>query len=95
MPASKTYIFCRIEGKVQQVGYRAWTRARAGSLGVRGWVRNEADGSVSACFAGAAQDVRALLEQCREGPPGAAVTGITERPASDADAGDDDFRIRY
>ncbi len=97
MPDNETHVLCRIEGRVQQVGYRTWTQAAAARFGVRGWVKNETDGSVSACFAGPAQNVRALIEACREGPPAAAVTAVIERPASDAnaDAGGGRFDVRY
>ncbi len=88
MTDNETRILCRIEGKVQGVGYRAWTRAFAVRLGVRGWVKNDADGNVSACFVGPQEKVRELIEQCREGPPGAAVTAIVEKLASADDAGD-------
>ncbi len=87
MPDSETRILCRIEGRVQNVGYRAWTREAAMRLGVHGWIRNDADGSVSACFAGHREKVRELIEQCREGPSGAAVTAITEKLATADDVG--------
>jgi acylphosphatase len=38
----------RIEGHVQGVGYRYFALREAQALGVRGYVRNERDGSVSA-----------------------------------------------
>ncbi len=36
----------RVRGLVQGVSYRANTRAQAQRLGLTGWVRNVADGSV-------------------------------------------------
>ncbi len=95
MSESEIYTMCRIEGRVQKVGYRAWTQASALKIGVRGWVRNESDGSVSACFAGPAQSVHELIALCRKGPPAAAVTAVIEQPATVEDAGDDHhFSIR-
>ncbi len=78
-----TAVRVRIEGRVQVVWYRAWTVGEARARGLRGWVRNRADGSVEALFAGAEAAVREMIEACREGPPAARVTRITETPAED------------
>jgi acylphosphatase len=45
-------VLVRIEGSVQGVGFRAWTQSEASRLGLRGWVRNEPDGSVAAHLEG-------------------------------------------
>ncbi|MDQ8700254.1 acylphosphatase [Hyphomicrobium sp. LHD-15] len=58
----------RIEGRVQGVGYRAWTRRTALSLGLTGWVRNRRDGSVEAVFQGPAEAVDTMIARCRRGP---------------------------
>lgn len=63
-------------GRVQGVWYRGWTVAEAQSLGLRGWVRNRADGSVEAAFFGGEAAVRAMVERCREGPPAARVEAV-------------------
>ena len=73
----------RIEGKVQDVWYRAWTTEQAVRLGLRGWVRNRADGSVEALFVGPAEAVAAMVEACHRGPPAARVTRVVESPATD------------
>lgn len=66
----------RVEGRVQGVGFRAFVEAHAVALGLVGWVRNRRDGSVEAVLQGPEGAVEELLELCREGPPGAAVTDI-------------------
>jgi acylphosphatase len=68
-----------IRGRVQGVGYRAWTQYSAEGRGQHGWVRNRRDGTVEAVFAGSADDVRAMIEECRQGPPGSRVDAIEER----------------
>ncbi len=66
----------RIEGRVQGVGFRAFVEWNARELGLEGWVRNRRDGSVEAVFQGAAQGVADMLQRCRQGPPGSAVTRV-------------------
>jgi acylphosphatase len=66
-----------IRGRVQGVWYRGWTVDQARRLGVSGWVRNRRDGSVEAVFSGPEQAVRAAIELCRQGPPGALVREVT------------------
>jgi len=71
----------RVTGRVQGVGYRAWTQERARGLGLRGWVRNEPDGAVVALVAGDAAAVGRLLEAMRAGPRHAAVAAVDTSPA--------------
>jgi acylphosphatase len=71
-----------IRGRVQRVGFRAWTEYTANDFGLAGWVRNRYDGTVEAVIAGAANDVAAMLEACRRGPPGARVDAIDQRPGT-------------
>ena len=65
-----------VEGRVQGVGYREFTRRRALRLGISGWVRNRSDGAVEAVVRGAAADVETLLAEMRKGPRGAGVTSL-------------------
>ena len=69
-----------IRGRVQGIGYRAWTEYTALEYGLEGWVRNRRDGSVEAVFAGSQETVMAMIEACRSGPPGAQVDSIDEQP---------------
>ncbi len=68
----------RITGQVQGVFFRAATREQARRLGVRGWVRNDPDGSVTAHLEGSAEAVDALVEWCHRGPPSARVEAVQE-----------------
>lgn len=69
---------------MQGVGFREWTRRAAEALGLAGWARNLADGSVEAQFAGPEEAVLEMLARCRQGPRAASVTSIRDLPA-DAD----------
>ncbi|MBX5454418.1 MAG: acylphosphatase [Acidobacteriia bacterium] len=71
----------RISGRVQGVGFRDWMVRKAEELGISGWVRNRADGTVEALVAGEAAAVEELLRACRRGPPLAHVVSIEEELA--------------
>ena len=66
----------RITGRVQGVGYRAWAVETARRLGLRGWVRNRADGSVEALVSGDEDAVAAMIEACHQGPFAARVAEV-------------------
>lgn len=53
---------------MQGVFFRSETRDRAASLGLGGWVRNNADGTVEAVFEGDRDRVESIVEWCRTGP---------------------------
>lgn len=67
-----------ISGRVHGVGFLDWMERRAQALGVHGWVRNRADGSVEALVAGDADAVEELLRLCRRGPRLAEVSSIVD-----------------
>lgn len=69
-----------IRGRVQGVGYRAWTIREARARGIVGWVRNRADGSVEAVFQGREDNVSAMIEACRKGPRLSVVTTVDTEP---------------
>jgi len=71
----------RVTGLVQGVAFRAWTRREAEAMGLTGWVRNEADGSVAVLLAGEKASVDRMLHALRDGPASARVTGIHVQPA--------------
>jgi acylphosphatase len=68
-----------IRGRVQGVGYRAWTEMTALERGVQGWVRNRRDGAVEALFIGSNDAVAAMIEACRAGPRGAQIDSVDQR----------------
>jgi acylphosphatase len=72
----RSVVRVRIEGRVQGVGYRYWVIDQAAALGLDGWVRNRADGSVEAVFAGPGPLVADMVERCRKGPSLAYVTRV-------------------
>ena len=71
-----------IHGRVQGVFFRESMRQQADSLGVTGWARNRADGTVEAVIQGSAESVGKLLDWAHRGPPMAKVTQIDQEAAS-------------
>jgi acylphosphatase len=82
----------RITSRVQGVGYRAWVLEAAARRRLRGWVRNQSDGSVEALVIGGDDSVAAMIEACRTGPLAARVGEVLVSEA--ADDGSDGFRPR-
>jgi len=75
----ETALRVTVHGRVQGVFYRDWTVQNARELGLTGWVRNEADGTVTALLQGDDAAVRKMMERMREGPPAARVDRVEER----------------
>lgn len=65
-----------ISGRVQGVGYRAWTERTARGLGLTGWARNRRNDDVEAVFAGPDDQIAAMLAACNQGPPAALVVAV-------------------
>lgn len=70
----------RIRGRVQGVGFRWWAREQATRLGLDGWIRNCADGTVEAQAQGAASEVDRFQALLRQGPPGSQVHTLQSFP---------------
>lgn len=52
-----------VHGRVQGVGFRYWTRARAGELALRGSATNLADGRVEVVVEGTPANCQQLLDE--------------------------------
>ena len=70
-----------ITGLVQGVWYRESMRREAQRLGITGWVRNCADGSVEAVVQGSANAVDAITQWARSGPEQARVERVESSSA--------------
>lgn len=66
-----------IEGRVQGVGFRFFTRDLAVALALKGTVRNLPGGeAVEVVVQGQPHSIERLIAALRKGPPGAAVTRL-------------------
>lgn len=82
----------RVTGRVQGVGFRDWMRLQADELGLKGWVRNEPDGSVAGLIVGPEDKVAEMIQRLWKGPRLASVSDVKTEPAAASEM-PDDFRI--
>ena len=75
----KKCLYCIVEGRVQGVFFRASTREQARALGVTGFARNRADGSVEVLACGEEAAVDELCAWLKTGPPAAQVDSVACR----------------
>ena len=72
-------MICRhlaITGRVQNVFYRDWLVEQAQAIGIPGWVRNRADGSVEALVSGSSEMIEAITAKARQGSPASRVGDV-------------------
>ncbi len=90
--AARVHLF--IDGRVQGVFYRAFTRNVATKLGLCGWVKNLYDGRVEAVIEGERTLIEEAIQRYRVGPPGAHVSDI-EVEWEEFSGKENGFEIRY
>lgn len=73
----------RVIGRVQGVGFRAFTRRQARVCGVTGWVRNRPDGAVEAHLEGERHNVDETLKKLQIGPALARVDQLIVTPITE------------
>jgi acylphosphatase len=64
---ARAHIFVR--GLVQGVYFRHYTETTARRIGVTGWAKNLRDGRVEVLCEGRKENVLAMVEWCKQGPP--------------------------
>ena len=69
----------KVTGIVQGVYFRALTQQKAKALGLKGFVRNEADGSVYLEAEGNDEQLETLIQWCRQGPPHAKIENVVSQ----------------
>ncbi|RKX29300.1 MAG: acylphosphatase [Candidatus Zixiibacteriota bacterium] len=67
----------KIEGFVQGVGYRYFCLNRARNLGLKGWVKNNPDSSVSVLAEGDRGAIESLIAELKAGPSSAVINNVT------------------
>lgn len=86
------HINIKVIGKVQGVWYRKSTLEEATRIGVKGFVKNEPDGSVYIEAEGTEQQLESLVSWCKKGPELARVDNCEVSESTVVNF--TDFRIR-
>lgn len=81
MNDQQEFMACHIivQGRVQGVGFRYFTRTQADKINVSGWVRNTPDGAVEIYAEGTRAHLKEFIDHIRSGPPGSAVGRVDIR----------------
>ena len=75
---ARTY---RVAGRVQGVGFRYFVKQNADAFGIRGYVRNEDDGSVFVYAVGDPHSIERMAGAVRTGPHFSEVRTVEEKEA--------------
>ncbi len=65
-----------VKGKVQGVFFRSETQKKARELNLGGWVKNEADGTVTILASGRDNQITEFIQWCSSNPGYSSVSGI-------------------
>jgi acylphosphatase len=75
-PSGEQRLTAIVRGEVQGVGYRYFARRQASALGLRGYARNHADGTVEVVAEGPRPQLERLLAELWRGPGAARVAEV-------------------
>jgi len=81
-----------VRGRVQGVGFRWFVEREAHTLGIAGWVRNNADSSVEVLAMGSPEQLSGLRSRLQQGPRAARVDAVEQFEAKPV-TGLNNFRI--
>lgn len=87
-------MYCVVNGKVQNVAYRAYVQDAATELGLCGWVQNLPDGTVAVIAQGSPDVLKEFVEYLHEGSLMAQVESVSiDWRTSKREL--DDFSVRH
>lgn len=93
-PSQVIWSEIRVDGRVQGVGFRAWTRRLAHTLGLIGLVENSPDGSVRIVVQGSNEHLSQFISALHQGPPAARVRNVECTPLDSGPRGLHSFTVR-
>jgi acylphosphatase len=74
-----------VRGRVQGVGFRWYVHREAAEIGLRGWVRNTADGHVEIVAAGSEAELAELRTAVKKGSRGSRVDAVLEHELAESE----------
>jgi acylphosphatase len=92
--SNKNQVKVIVSGRVQGVFFRAHTKETANSLGLKGYVKNLANGDVEAVFEGEKSALTQMIAWCGKGPEAARVDTIRSEQTPTV-SGFKTFEIKY
>ncbi len=84
----------RLTGDVQNIGFRHYLAKTAEDLQIRGWAKNESDGSLIVLLCAEESAIAQMLPHLLQGPVGAAVNNMIELLVEEDDIPPENFDIR-
>ncbi|KZF24391.1 Acylphosphatase family protein [Xylona heveae TC161] len=81
----------KVHGTVQGVNFRSFTKSRAESYGLTGWVKNSSDGKVIGEAQGDQHSIDKLVQDLNKGPSAAQVTKL-DKESIDTKVGESGFQ---
>jgi acylphosphatase len=74
-----------VKGRVQGVGFRWFVHREASEIGLKGWVRNTAEGHVEVVAVGEPEDLAELKDALRKGSRGSRVDAVIEHELEESE----------
>ncbi|MBF0287158.1 MAG: acylphosphatase [SAR324 cluster bacterium] len=72
----RKHLNIQVFGRVQGVAFRHYTTEEANKLGIKGFVKNQVDGSVYIEAEGEEQELKTFVAWCHQGAPAARVNKV-------------------
>lgn len=83
-----------VSGRVQGVGFRAFTQQKAAEFNLSGYVRNTMDGSVEIAAQGEEEQINQFISSVKKGSPFSSVDDV-ETKEEEVKPQEGTFSIRY
>lgn len=91
--AQQQGIRCIVTGRVQGVWFRYYTQQEAERLGLNGWAKNQADGSVEVVAVGETHQLEQLHQWLHQGSPKSTVNSVSYETYSEVTTINEGFQI--